>query len=73
MSRVFEHPNMIDFCCPLCGTDEDKPVILVPIAGTESGRNCEAAQVHHQCLLDSITYYRDIDTFLCLGIKRRRG
>jgi len=73
MSRVFEHPNITNFRCPICGTDEDKPVALVQIAGTESGGNCEAVQVHHQCLLDSIAYYRDIDTFICHGIGRRRG
>jgi hypothetical protein len=38
------------FICPICGTDEDKEVTLVSIAGTNKGWNIEAIQVHVSCL-----------------------
>lgn len=47
--RVFEHPNMKNFECPVCKTSKDAPVILVPIPGTEDGGTCEAKQVHKKC------------------------
>jgi hypothetical protein len=47
--RQFEHPNMNGFSCRVCNTNTDAPVVLVPIAGTESGGICEAEQVHSEC------------------------
>jgi len=47
--RAFPHPNMTNFTCPICGTSADKPVVLVPIQGTEDGGTCEAKQVHEKC------------------------
>lgn len=49
--RVFEHPNMTGgFICPICGTGEDAPVVLVGIAGTEEGRVIQARQYHLGCI-----------------------
>jgi hypothetical protein len=48
-SRVFEHPNMLNFECPICLTNADSPVVLVPIPGTEQGNIMKAKQVHHKC------------------------
>ena len=48
--RVFEHPNLENFKCPICGTSDDKPVVLVAIDGTEKGRNMEARQYHIECI-----------------------
>jgi len=48
--RIFEHPNMADFKCPICGTADDKPVVLIGIDGTESGRNIQARQYHVACI-----------------------
>jgi hypothetical protein len=48
--RVFEHPNMRGFKCPICGTKDDKPVTLIAIANTQTGGICEGAQVHVGCL-----------------------
>lgn len=48
--KIFEHPNMIDFMCPICGKSDDKPIILVGIDGTEDGNIIEAIQVHVDCL-----------------------
>jgi hypothetical protein len=48
-SRVFDHPNPINFLCPICKTKADRPVVLVALPGTESGNIVEAEQVHAEC------------------------
>ncbi len=48
--EIFEHPNMTDFKCPICNTNKDKPVVLIPIAGTEKGGKSQAEQVHVECI-----------------------
>jgi len=67
MSRIFEHPNMNDFACPICGTQEDKRVVLVPIQGTREGVMVECEQVHLDCLLNGLMYYkqRSVMALLC--------
>ena len=47
--RVFDHPNMVNFTCPVCNTRADRPVVLVPIPGTEDNGITECKQVHHAC------------------------
>ena len=47
--RVFEHPNMENFFCPVCKTKKDAPVILVPIPGTEERNIMQAKQMHKKC------------------------
>jgi hypothetical protein len=39
-----------NFKCPICGTNEDKPVVLVGISGTEEGCNIKARQYHLECI-----------------------
>ena len=48
-SRIFEHPNPINFKCPVCRSRADAPVVLVPIYGTEEGNIVECQQVHAEC------------------------
>jgi len=50
--RTFKHFNSFNTSdvCPICGTNNDKEVILVPIKGTEEGNNIQAIQVHTDCL-----------------------
>lgn len=36
--------------CPICGTNEEKETLLIPIQGTQDGKLMEAAQVHSECL-----------------------
>ena len=48
--KTFEHPNMSDFKCPICNTNEDKPVVFIPIAGTEEGNKHQAEQMHVECI-----------------------
>lgn len=55
--RVFEHPNMEGFKCPVCGTSDDFPVVLIGIYGTQEGFNVQAEQIHLKCL--ELTWYRD--------------
>ena len=50
MSRIFPEPNLKGgWKCPLCHTAEVKPIILVPIPGTEEGNNVQARQIHNDC------------------------
>lgn len=54
--NIFDHPNMFNFKCPICGTNEDKPVTLIPIEGTREGNKSEVKQVHVECL--DLTFVR---------------
>lgn len=48
--REFKKPNMSNgFECPICKSSADKPVVLVPIPGTQDGNIQEAKQVHSKC------------------------
>ena len=47
--RVFDHPNMTGFECPVCRTSKDAPVVLVGVPGTEDGWIQQAEQVHKKC------------------------
>jgi hypothetical protein len=47
--RIFPHPNPVNFMCPVCQTNADRPVILLPIPGTEKDGNVECKQVHAEC------------------------
>ena len=55
--RTFEHFNQFGDPCPICGTHEDKPPVLVGIHGTQDGNICEALQVHLDCI--NLTAYRE--------------
>ena len=48
--RVFDHPNLAGFLCPICKTVADKPVVLVKKAGTGKDGIMEAEQIHLDCL-----------------------
>lgn len=49
--KIFEHPtNINNFKCFICNGNDDKPVTLIGIDGTEDGYNREAMQVHIDCL-----------------------
>lgn len=48
--RTFDHPNTSHgWRCPICNTAADRPVVLVPIPGTEDGGIVEARQIHAAC------------------------
>ncbi len=67
MTRIFDHPNMHKFECLLCGGKQDRPVLLIPIVGTQDGHICETIQVHHDCLLDKVMYYKDQKIIIAAG------
>ena len=68
--RIFEHPNMNgEWACPICGTDDNKPVTLVAIEGTEEGGVCEAVQTHIECI--NLRWYKE-QGFLIQQITRRK-
>lgn len=48
--RIFDHPNLTGFKCPICGTSADKPVVLIGIDGTQEDNLIEAIQVHLDCI-----------------------
>lgn len=49
--KIFEHPNISgNWKCPICNTNEDKPVTLIGIQGTEDGNNMQAEQFHVDCI-----------------------
>jgi len=48
--RIFDHPNLDGFVCPICGTSEDKPVTLVGILETLHDGIMQAKQIHVDCI-----------------------
>lgn len=47
--RTFEHfPK--DSVCPICGKNDDKECILLPIVGTQEDNIAQAQVVHTGCL-----------------------
>lgn len=52
MAGVFKKPNLSnDWKCLICRQATEKPVILVPIPGTEDDGIAEAHQIHHECAI----------------------
>ena len=64
--RVFEHPNLSNFNCPICNTSEDKPVTLCIIDGTKEDRIAQAIQIHIDCI--TLIYYKDNAEYLTMRI-----
>ena len=60
--RVFKKANLANnWHCPICKTsDEDEEVVLIPIYGTKDGSIVEAEQVHLECLVDRLYYYKGL-------------
>ena len=49
--KIFANPNLSNkWKCPICGTNKDIPVILIPVYGTEEGNNMQARQYHVDCI-----------------------
>ena len=54
--RIFKHPNIsFGWKCPICGTNEDKKVVLIGIYGTLKDKIMEAQQFHIDCI--DLLYY----------------
>jgi len=50
--RIFKQGNWKDTkaTCPICNTQKKGEVVLAAIEGTQKGYNCQAKQVHLECL-----------------------
>ncbi len=48
--NIFEHANTNNWQCPICKTNEDKPVALIKIQGTEKNNNMQVKQIHIECI-----------------------
>ena len=49
--RVFPKVNLNNnWVCPICGKNNDKEVVLIPVYGTEEGNNMKANQYHLDCI-----------------------
>lgn len=49
--RIFEHPNTGEnWLCPICKTNEDKPITLIGIDDTIDGNIMQAEQFHVDCI-----------------------
>lgn len=49
--KIFEKANVSGgWVCPICGKNDDKPVILAPIDESFRGQNEEAEQIHVDCI-----------------------
>jgi len=56
--------------CKICGTNENKECVLIPIDGTNEGNNCEATPVHTDCIKEgNIRYSKEYDMFYQMGFK----
>ena len=47
--KIFESFNQSTIC-PICNTSNEGQAVLIPIDGTDKDRNCEAIQVHLDCI-----------------------
>jgi hypothetical protein len=60
MSKVITHDDLKFFdrfsdkeTCIVCGTNDDKPCVLIQVDGTRDGNIAEAIPVHVQCAIPS--------------------
>jgi len=54
--------------CPICGTGDDAPCVLIPIDGTQRGNNIQAQPVHVECLnSDRMQYNRAVNIIYIQG------
>ena len=63
--KIFEHPNIeFGWMCPVCHSNEDKPIVLLSKAGTRNGDIVEVEQCHFDCL--DLWIYEDVN---CIAMK----
>lgn len=67
--RIFPNMNKSSIC-PICGTNEDKPCVLIGIDGTQEGYIIEAKAYHVDCI--ELTEYKHQNKFVILQIFDKR-
>ena len=56
--KIFNQPNTSgDWKCPVCKTNDNLPITLIPIHGTQNGNIIQAEQFHINCL--DLTYFKN--------------
>jgi len=56
--------------CKMCGTNENKECVLIPIDGTQKDNNIQATPVHTDCIKEGkLRYNSDANIFYRVGIK----
>ncbi len=56
--QIFKKPNIdSDWKCPICNTNGEKEVTLIPILGTREGNIIQAEQIHLDCI--NLTYDKE--------------
>jgi len=58
-----------DEICPMCGTNEDKECVAIPIDGTSRGNICDGIPVHAECARKGdLRFNREVNVFYKVGI-----
>jgi hypothetical protein len=71
--KTFKGPNLSDgWKCPICGTDEDKEVVLIGVDGTQDGNLIESHQYHLSCI-ELIEHDMGEDLVLAMRISKRKS
>ena len=48
--------------CPICGKNDDKECVLIPIDGKDEGKICQAEVFHADCIVNAeYRYNREIN------------
>lgn len=68
--KAFDHFNTAGAPCPVCGTREDKPAVLVGKDGTAKDGIEEALQIHLDCI--ELRYRFDFGNSVLYQIIRTR-
>ena len=55
--------------CPLCNTNTEGEVVLIPIHNTKKGYIQEAKQIHLDCIEKNWIYVPQLNGIICAGEK----
>ena len=69
--KTFKHFNQSGEPCPICGTVDDKPPVLIPLNDTECDGICEAVQIHLDCI--NLTAYRKNGEIMLGMVAKEKG
>lgn len=71
--RAFEKPNLSnDWKCPICGTNEEKEIILIGVYETRKGNIIRAEQYHLHCIELESFEMEDGDTLIGMKFKPKK-
>ena len=71
--RTFEKPNLSNnWKCPICGTNDEKEIVLIGVDGTREGNLMEGHQYHLECL-ELMEYSMDDTIVLAMRFTPKNG